>query len=148
MGDVVVEQAWVVKHCSYLDDVTVGVVGVVIYADVAVTGAGEGREAANVGGCVAWDVAETVAFAGYYLDCVGVIRVSRVCDKGSDEFAKVLIDVLAVRDACNTDLKVVYAPNALNLWPDAYVVAFVFNTEVLEGLSFSDGETVGHPDMI
>ena len=148
MGDVGVKQSWPVKHFSYLDDVAVGVVGIIIDADEAVTGAGEGGEAANVGGRVTRDITETVSFAGYYLDCVGVIRVSGVCDKGSDELAKMLIDVFAVRDACNTELKVVYTLNALNLGPDADMVAFVFNTEVPEGLSFSDGGTVGHPDMI
>lgn len=144
MGVVGVKQSLVVKHFSYSDDVAVGVIGSVIYADVAVTGTGEGGKAANVGGCVMGNVTETVSFAGYYLNGIGVIRIGGVCDKGSDELAKVLIDVLAVRDACNTELKVVYALNALNLWPDAYVVAFVFNTEVPEGLSFSDGGTVGH----
>lgn len=143
-GDVAVKQSLVVKHFSYFDDVAVGEVGVVVDADVAVAGAGEGGEAANVGGCVAGDVAEMVAFAGYYLDCVGVIRVSRVCDEGRDELAEVLIDVLAMCNACNTELKVVYALNALNLGPNADMVAFVFNAEVLEGLSFSDGGTVGH----
>ena len=137
-----------VKHFSYLDDVTVGVVGVVVYADVTVTGAGEGDEATDVGSCVTGDVAETVAFAGDYLNGVGVIRIAGVCDEGSNELSKVLIDVLAVRDACNTELKVVYTLNALNLWPDADVVAFVFNAEVPEGLSFSDGGTVGHSDII
>ena len=132
--------------CS--DDVTVGEVGVVVYADEAVTGTGEGGEAANVGGCVAGNVAETVAFMGYYLNSIGVIRIGGVCDEGRDELAKVLIDVLAVRDACNTELKVVYALNALNPGPDADVIAFVFNAEVPEGLSFSDGGTVGHPDII
>ena len=59
-----------------------------------------------------------------------------------------LIDVLAMCDACNTEFKVVYALNALNLWPDADVIAFVFNAEVLEGMGFSDGGTVGHSDII
>ena len=148
MGDVVVEQAFVVKHFSYLGDVAVGVVGVVNYADVAVAGAGEGGEAANVGGRVTGNVADAVTFAGYYLDCVGVIRIGGVSDESRDELAKVLVDVLAVRDACNTELKVIYALNALNLWPDAYVVAFVFYAEVLEGTGFSDGGTVGHSGMI
>lgn len=56
--------------------------------------------------------------------------------------------MLAVRDACNTELKVIYALNALNLGPDADMVAFVFNTEMLEGLGFTDGGTVGHSDII
>jgi hypothetical protein len=144
MGDVGVKQSWPVKHFSYLDDVAVGVVGIIIDADEAVTGAGDGDKTADVCGRVTGNIADAVAFAGYYLDCVGVIRVSGVCDKGSDELAKMLIDVFAVRDACNTELKVVYALNALNLGPDADMVAFVFNTEMLEGLSFSDGGTVGH----
>ena len=70
MGDVVVEQALAVKHFSYLGDVAVGVVGVVINADVAVTGAGEFSETANVGGRVTGNVADAVAFAGYYLNGV------------------------------------------------------------------------------
>ena len=148
MGDEEVKQSLVVKHFSYFYNVTVGVIGAFIYADVAVAGAGEIGEAADVGGCVTGDVADAVTFAGYYLDCVGVIRIGGVCDKGSDELAKVLIDVFAVCDACNTELKVVYALDALDLWPDADVVAFVFNAEVLEGLSFSDGGTVGHSDII
>jgi len=44
--------------------------------------------------------------------------------------------VLAVRDACNTELEVVYALNALNLWPDADMVAFVLDAEVLELLYY------------
>lgn len=47
MGDVAVKQSLVVKHLLHSDDVAVGVVGVVIYADVAVTGAGEGYEVAD-----------------------------------------------------------------------------------------------------
>lgn len=70
MGDVVVKQSWPVKHFSYLYDIAVGVVGVVVYADVAVTGAGEGGEAANVGGRVTRDITETMTFAGYYLNGV------------------------------------------------------------------------------
>lgn len=70
MGDVAVKQSLVVKHFSYLDDVAVGVVGVVVYTNEAVTGAGEGGEAANVGGCVTRDITETVTFAGYYLNGV------------------------------------------------------------------------------
>ena len=148
MGDVVVEQALAVKHFSYLGDVAVGVVGVVNYADVAVAGAGEGGEAANVGGRVTGNVADAVTFAGYYLDCVGVIRIGGVSDESRDELAKVLVDVLAMCDACNTELEVVYTLNALNLWPDADMVAFVFNAKVLKELNFSDGGTVGHSDMI
>ena len=59
-----------------------------------------------------------------------------------------LVDVLAVRDTCNTELEVVYTLNALNLWPDADMVAFVFNAKVLEELNFSDGGTVGHSGII
>jgi hypothetical protein len=148
MGDVAVKQSLVVKHFSYLDDVTVGVIGSIIDADIAVTCTREGGKTADVGGRVTGNIADTVAFAGYYFNGIGVVRVSRVCDKGRDELTEVLINMLAVRDACNTELKVVYTLNALNLWPDADVIAFVFYTEVLEGLSFSDGGTVGHPDMI
>lgn len=46
------------------------------------------------------------------------------------------VDVLAMCDACNTELKVVYALNALNLWPDADVIAFVFYAEVPELLYY------------
>ena len=137
-----------VKHFSYFNDVAVGVVGVVVYADIAVTCTGEGGEAANIGGRIAGNIADAVAFAGYYLDCIGVIRIGGISDEGRDELAEMIIDVFAVRDACNTELDIVYALNALNLWPDADMVAFVFNAEVLEGLSFSDGGTVGHPDII
>lgn len=89
-----------------------------------------------------------MAFAGYYLDCVGVIRIGGICDESGDKLSNVLIDMLAMRDACNTELKVVYALNALNLWPDADVIAFVFYAEVPKGMSFSDGGTVGHSDII
>ena len=59
-----------VKHFSYFDDVTVGVIGSVIDADVAMTCTGEGCETSNVGGCVAGNIADAVAFAGYYLNGV------------------------------------------------------------------------------
>ena len=42
-----VEQTWVVKHFSYLHDVTVGVIGSIIDADIAVTCTGESGEAAD-----------------------------------------------------------------------------------------------------
>jgi hypothetical protein len=148
MGDVAVKQSLVVKHFSYLDDVTVGVIGSIIDADIAVTCTREGGKTADVGGRVTGNIADTVAFAGYYFNGIGVVRVSRVCDKGRDELTEVLINMLAVRDACNTELKVVYTLNALNLWPDAYVIAFVFDAEVLELLSFSDRGIVGHSGLI
>jgi hypothetical protein len=148
MGDVAVKQSLVVKHFSYLDDVTVGVIGSIIDADIAVACIREGGKTADVGGRVTGNIADTVAFAGYYFNGIGVVRVSRVCDKGRDELTEVLINMLAVRDACNTELKVIYALNALNLWPDADMVAFVFYVEVPEGLSFSDGGTVGHLNII
>lgn len=70
MGDVVVKQSLAVKHFSYLDDVTVGVVSVIVDANVAVADAGEVGEASDVGGRVTRDITETVAFAGYYLNGV------------------------------------------------------------------------------
>ena len=75
MGDVVVEQTWVVKHFLYFNDITVGEVGVIVDADVAVTGAGESGETADVGGCVAGNVAETVAFAGDDGDGLRVVGI-------------------------------------------------------------------------
>ena len=75
MGAVEVKLTGLVKHFSYFDDVAVGEVGVVIDADVAVASAGEGGEVAYGGGCVAGNVAETVAFTGDYCDGLRVIGV-------------------------------------------------------------------------
>ena len=67
---------WWVKHFSILaGDVAVGEVGVVVGADVAVTGAGEGGEVANMLRLVTRDVADAVAFAGDNGDGLRVIGV-------------------------------------------------------------------------
>lgn len=71
MGDEVIRRAWWVKHFSFLTGyITVGEVGVVVYADITVTCTREGGKTADVGGRVTGDVADTVAFAGYYLNGV------------------------------------------------------------------------------
>ena len=77
-----------------------------------------------------------MAFTGDYLDGVLVIGVGRVGFQGGGELADVFIDVFAVRDACNSEFDVVYTLKALVFWPDANVVAFVLDAEVLK---FLDG---------
>ena len=133
MGDAMTWGVWWVKHFSILaGDVAVGEVGVVINADVAVTGAGEGGEVANMLRLVTRDVADAVAFAGDNDNGLRVIGIVWLGFQGGDGFSEVFVDVLTVSDAGNGELKVV--AYALILGPHTDVVAFITQTEVIETL--------------
>ena len=73
---------------------------------------------------------------GEHLYGIWVVFVSWLWFQSTDTFAKIVVYVLAVGDACNIELDIVYALKALILWPDADMVAFVLDAEVLE---FMDG---------
>lgn len=122
------------KHLSIFGDVTVGEIGAIVVADVAITGAGDGGEIADFGCCVTRHITDAMAVVGHYLDGIGVIVVGRVGFKGGSELSDVFIDVFAMCDACNREFDIV--TYALILWPDADMVAFVFDAEVLK---FLDG---------
>jgi hypothetical protein len=99
---------------------------------VAVTATGESGEVTDVLRLVFGDVADTVAFTGDYFDGVLVVGIGRVGFQGGSELTEVLIYMFAVRDTCNGKLEIV--TNTLILWPDADMVAFVFDTEIAETL--------------
>lgn len=124
-----------VKHlCSFVFscDVTICEIHAVVSADVAVTATGESGEVTDVGGLVFGDVADAMAFTGNYLDGVLVVVVCRVGFQGGSELADVLIYMFAVRDACNGEFEKIHTSETLILWPDADVVAFVFDAEIAE----------------
>lgn len=116
--------------------VTIGEIEAVIGPDVAVATAGESGEVTDVGGLVFGDVADTVAFTGDYLDSVLVVGIGRVGFQGGSELAEVFVDVFAMCDACNGEFEIIHTLNAIILGPDADVIAFVFDAEILE---FLDG---------
>ena len=115
-------------------DVTISVIHVVVGTNVAVATAGESGEVTDVLRLVFWNIADTVAFTGDYLDGVLVVGVGRVGFQDGIELAEVFIDVFAMCDACNIELDIIYTLITLILGPDAYVVAFVFDAEVAETL--------------
>lgn len=113
-------------------DVAIGKIMAVVDANVAVATAGERGEVTDIGGLVFGDVANMVAFMSDYLNSVLVVGVGRIWFHGGSELAKVFIDVFAMCDACNGELEIV--TYALIFWPDAYVVAFVFDAKILKTL--------------
>ena len=126
-----------VKHlCSLVifGDVTVSEIYAVIGTDIAVTAIGESGEVTDVLRLVFGDVSDTVAFTGDYLDGVLVVGVGWVGFQGGSELSEVFINVFALCDARNGELEIV--TYALILWPDADMVAFVLDAEVLK---FFDG---------
>jgi hypothetical protein len=110
-----------------------GAVGMVVGSDVAVAGARDGGDATDFRSHVAWNVADTVAITGDYLDGLRVVLVVRVSDKSGNELAKVIVDVLAVGNACDGELDDIKLVTVLG--PYADVIAFVFDAEVLEFLN-------------
>lgn len=124
-----------VKHFSiFARYIAVGEVDTVVLADVAIAGTREGGEVANVGGCVAGNIADAVAFWGDYGDGLRVVGVGGFGLQGGNKLSEVFVDVLTVGDACNRELKVV--AYALVFRPDAYVTAFVTEAEVIETLDY------------
>lgn len=113
-------------------DVAAGEIGAVIEADEAVALAGDGGERTDLGGHVLRNVADTMAVSGNYLDGVEVVWVRRVGDEGADELSDVVADVIHVVHPGDGEVQVI--AEALVLWPDADVVAFVFDAEVLQVL--------------
>ena len=134
MGVSRVLQARGVKHlCSLVIscDVTIGEIEAVVGTDITVARAGESGEVTDVLRLVFGYVADTVAFTGDYLDSVLVAGIGRVGFQGGSEVAEVLIYMFAVRDACNGEFEIIHTLNAIILWPNADVIAFVFYTEKL-----------------
>ena len=103
-------------------------------ADVAIACAWEAGKVTDGRCCVTWHVANAVAVVSDYLDSIRIVWIGGFWYKVGNEFAKMFADTFAVGDACNIELHIV--ANVLVLWPDAYVVAFVIDAEVLE---FLDG---------
>lgn len=103
-------------------------------SDVAVASAREGGDATDFRSHVAWDKSDTVAFTSDYLDGLRVVLVVRVSDKVGNKLAKVVVDVLAVGNACDGELDDIKLVTVLG--PYADVIAFVFDAEVAELLDW------------
>ena len=103
-------------------------------ADVAIACAWEAGKVTDDRCCVTWHVANAVTVGGDYFDSIRIVWIGGFWYKAGNEFAKMFADTFAVGDACDIELHIV--ADVLFLWPDAYVVAFVFGAEVLE---FLDG---------
>ena len=94
----------------------------------------DGRKVTDALRLILRDVTNAVAIAGEYLDGIGIIGVGGVWFQGGYKLTEVVVYVLAIGNACNGEFEIV--TYALILWPHADMVAFVFDTEVLE---FLDG---------
>ena len=95
-------------------------------ADVAIACAWEAGEFADFVCPIFGDVADAVAIVGEYLDGIRVVIVGRLRLQGGSEFAEVVVYVLAVGDACNIKLDIVYASKALIFWPHSCSVLRFF----------------------
>lgn len=111
-----------------------GAFGMVVGSDVAVAGAREGGDATDFRSHVAWNVADTVAITGDYLDGLRVVLVVRVGDKGGNELAKVAVDILAVGNTCNGKFDNIKLGTVLR--PYADMVTIVLDAEVAEIFDF------------
>lgn len=74
-----------------------------------------------------------VAVFGEYLDSVRVILVCWFCFQGADVLTEIVVDVVAVRHACDGELK--DFTDFVVFWPYGDMVAFVFDAEVLKFLN-------------
>jgi hypothetical protein len=117
-------------------NIAIGEVGVVVLADITVTGAGKGGDVTDSICSVAGDIAEVMTVRSEYLDGIFVVVVCWLWFQCGNELTKVVVDTFVMRDSCNIELDIVYTLKALILWPYAYVVALVLDAEVLE---FLDG---------
>ena len=108
--------------------------GMVAGSDVAVAGAREGGDATDFRSHVAWNVADTVAFTGDYLDGLWVVLVVRVGYKVGNELAKVVVDVLAVGNSSDGELDDIKLGTVI--WPYADMVTIVLYAEVAELLDW------------
>ena len=113
-------------------DVAAGEISAVIEADEAVALAGESGERADLSGHVLGNVADAMAVSGNYLDGIGVVWVRRVGDEGAGELSDVVFDIIHVVHPGDGEVQVI--AEALVFWPDADVVAFVLDAEVLQVL--------------
>ena len=100
-------------------------------------------------GHILWDIANMVMVACHHLDGIRVIGIAWFCFQGTFELSEIFVNILTIGHACNIELddfKLVVI-----LWPDAYVVAFVFDAEVLElldGSIFTFDGTDGHSNRL
>ena len=113
-------------------DVAAGEIGAVIEADEAVALAGESGERADLGGHVLRNIADAMSVTGNYLNGILVVWVRRVGDEGAGELSDVVFDIIHVVHPGDGEVQVI--AEALVLWPDADVVAFVLDAEVLQVL--------------
>lgn len=89
-------------------------------------------ESSDITGYILWDVADTVAIAGEYLNGLRVVGIGWVGFQGGDKLSEMVVYVFSVCDACNLEFDVVYTLKALIFWPYADVIAFALDTEVAE----------------
>lgn len=128
-------------------NVTIGEIHAVVGADVAVTATRERGEVTDVLRLVFGDVAYTVPFTGDYFDGFFVVGIGGFWFQVGNELTQVVVYMFAVGDACNVEFDVVYTLKSLILGPDADVVAFVLDAEILElmdGGVFTVWGTDGH----
>ena len=84
-------------------------------------------------GHILWDIANMVMVACQHFDGIGVIGIVRFCFQGTFELSEIFVNIVSVRDSGNIEFYNVKL--AIILWPDADVVAFVLDAEVLEILN-------------
>ena len=101
-------------------------------SDIAKAWAWECSIFAHICGHILGDVADMVAVNSKHLDGIGVIGIVWFCFQGTFELSEIFVNIVLVRHASNIELYNVKL--AIILWPDAYVVAFVLDAEVLESL--------------
>lgn len=111
-------------------DIATRVIIAIVVADVAIAGTGKGGEVTNALGLFFWDVADAVAIIGEYLDGVWVVWVGWVGYERANELTKVVVYVVDMIDAGNDKLQTF--ADALFSWPNGDVIAFVFDTKILQ----------------
>ena len=86
------------------------------------------------GGEILGDVADVMTVRGKNLDGVMVIGIVGFCCQGAFELAEVVGDAYTMSHTCNREFH--YVCIMVTARPYAGVIAFVFNTEVLEFLDW------------
>ena len=89
----------------FIVNITVGEVDSVVLADVDVTWAGEGGEVANVLGLVHRYIADVMTISCEDLDGIRVVLVGWFCFQGTGTLAKIVVDIITMRHACNVKFK-------------------------------------------
>ena len=111
-------------------NIAIGEVNAVVLTDIAEAGAWKVGDFAHFSCHVFWDVADMMSVRGEYLDGILVVVVCWFRFHGANEFTNVIVDIVTVGHSCDIELQII--SYELVFGPDADVVAFVLDAEVLQ----------------